>query len=413
MRDALRTHQNPGNTEPSSVSAPLGEAVIESIVATLALKGGGRLIRAAVENRDLGSTDAAEVASAFLEAVVAGQRKADADLQRIEQKVDRLSTDPYHAAMTSGSLLLSDAAPTHRRPDDRRQLLFDARKTFASAVGHAHGRPLDVARALVMYGMAGAALGSGEDLASSLDRATRILQFEVLTSFQLDCKWNREQEDRRAAPATKWREAILGPSSSQPDWSTSNRWYRATDEYDALWHLRMAADKEPGSCPRLPRPHGTAYSHPRPGLPVRIDLKTRTLLLDTWLTLDASGLSIDHRGGLPGTRRGRPDRHGRRPGRLARRVSPRPRSRGAGRHQDSPPARRPRVWQNGLLAGLPTSGLAPRPSRVPQFRPSRAGRPCCPAAWRERLDEHPLAVDPTNLSAPGHRDPRDRRACYG
>ncbi len=272
-----------------------GEVVIETIVATLAVKGGGRLIRAAVENRSLGSQDVGEVASAFLEALVAGQRKADADLARIEQKLDKLETDPYHAAMTSGTLLLADAAAGHRRPEDRQQMLDDGRQAFADAVGHARGRPIDLARAQVMYGMTWAALGSGDDLSLALNRATRALQAEVLTAFQLNCKWNREQQARATAPATRFPEAILGPSQTSPDWTASNRFSLAQKEHEAVWRLRVEAVGKSGSFPQLPLPHRSAYSHFRPGLPVRAWMGEQ-FLLDTVVSLGPSGLHVDNRG---------------------------------------------------------------------------------------------------------------------
>lgn len=273
--------------------------MIETIVATFAVKGGARLLRAAVEDRDLGSEDAGDVASALLEAIVASQRKADSDRVRIEQKLDKLSTDPFEAAMTSGTRLLEDAAPAHRRPEDRRHMLADARQTFANAIGHAHGRPVDVARAEVMYGLTWAALGSGADMWLALNRATRILQLEAITSFQLVCQWEREQEARRVAPANRFREAVLGPSSASPDWTASNRWTVAKTEYEGLWRLRIAADPTPALYPRLLGPHGTAYSHPRPGLPVRVSVDTPQQLVDTVMSLGPAGLHVEHRGDSP------------------------------------------------------------------------------------------------------------------
>ena len=70
---------------------------------------------------------------------------------RLEKKIDVLATNPYHAAMTAGTRLLSDAAPARRRAEDRRDMLNQARQAFAEAIGHAHGRALETTRAEVMW----------------------------------------------------------------------------------------------------------------------------------------------------------------------------------------------------------------------------------------------------------------------
>jgi hypothetical protein len=268
--------------------------MIEAIVASLALKGGTRLLRAAVEDRDLSRADASEMATALLDAIVTGQRKTNTDLQRIEQKIDDAREDPYHAAMTSGAILLQDAAPAHRRPEHRQAMLDDARLRFADAKAAAKTRPVDLARAHVMYGLTWLALGEPQDFAAALHSAIRILQQEALTAFQLMCQWERDQERRRAAPATRIREVIAGPDVIS-DWSASNRWQQAQTEHDGAWELYVLSH-ETCPYPRLDRPHGSAYSHPRPGLPVYGSFGKTVRLLDADVTLSSADLTVANHG---------------------------------------------------------------------------------------------------------------------
>ncbi len=229
-----------------------------------------------------------------IDAIVTGQRKADADLQRIEQNIDKMAKDPYAAAMRSGANLLRDASPAHRRPEDRQRMLGNAQQTFSDAIGFADDRPVDLARAHVMYGLTWLALGEPRDLTSALTAATRILQEEVLTAFQLSCRWERDQERRQAATTTRIRDAIFGREVIS-DWSASDRWVRAQSEHDAVWQLYLLAEGS-SAYPRLVRPHGTTYSHPRPGLPVHVTISKAQRLLDVDLTLAAADLTVSDHG---------------------------------------------------------------------------------------------------------------------
>lgn len=268
--------------------------VIETIVASLALKGGSRMLRAAIESRNLGPEDASEMAVTVLEAIIAGQGKAATDLQRLEQKVDEMREDPYHAAMTSGANLLRDTALPHRRLADRQRTLESAQHMFSDAIGHARSHPVDLARAHTMYGLTWLALGEPRDLTTSLTRAIRILQQEVLTAFQLMCEWERDQERRRGAPATRFRKAIFGPDIIA-DWAVSNRWRQAQTEHEAVWMLYVMSH-ETCPYPRLKLPHGSAYSHPRPGLPVYATVSKPHRLLDADLTLGPADLTVANHG---------------------------------------------------------------------------------------------------------------------
>lgn len=271
--------------------------MIETILTTLTLKGGATLLRAAVEDRDLERSDAAGVITSLLEAVVAGQQQADASLSRIEGKLDDLALNPYHAAMTAGGRLLQDAAPAHRRPEDRRVMLGDARQAFAEAVGYGRDHPVLAARAEVMSGLTWLALGSPEDLRVSLNRATRLLQHEVLLSFQLSCQQSRQWEQRQESTSSKLRQALLGGSGPMPDWTGSDRFYRATDEHEAVWMLRVHTEQSYGPYPLLRRPHGSAYSHPSPGLPVQAMSGKTIQLADVEITMGPRDVLVSNRTG--------------------------------------------------------------------------------------------------------------------
>ncbi len=273
--------------------------MIEAIVASLSVKVGSRLLKAVAENRDLDGADAGELLSSLLEAVVTGQAKANEDLVRLEKKVDALATDPYHAAMTAGTRLLSDAAPAHRRPEHRREMLTQARQAFAEAVGHAHGRALDTARAEVMYGLTWLALGSPEDLPAALARATRVLQLELITTFQLAARDERAYERHRSATSTKVREAVWGPVPQLPASSGSDRFWSAQEEHEAVWRLRLMVEGPPARVPRLVKPHGSSYSCARPGLPVRFDLAARQQLMDTFVTFGSGVVLVENLGAAP------------------------------------------------------------------------------------------------------------------
>jgi len=273
--------------------------VIETIVASISMTVGSRLIKAIAENRNLDGADAGEIMTALLGAIVAGQSKTNEDLVRLEQKVDVLTTNPYKASMASGARLLQDAAPAHRRAEDRRDLLNQARQAFSEAIGHAHGRALDTARAEVMYGMTWLALGSPQDLSLALDRATRILQLELITTFQLNAHQQRDWDAQRAATSTKLRNAVLGPSLQLPDSTDTDRFWNAQEEHDAVWNLRLMVEGAPARFPRIVKPHGTSYSHARPGLPIRCDPGVRQQLLDTYVTLDAHTAIVENRGSSP------------------------------------------------------------------------------------------------------------------
>jgi hypothetical protein len=270
--------------------------VIETIVASISMTVGTRFIKAIAENRDFSGADAGEIATAILQAIVSGQRKTNEDLLRLEKKIDVLTTNPYHAAMASGTRLLEDAAPAHRRPEDRRDMLNQARQAFSEAIGHAHGRALDAARAEVMYGLTGLALGSPEDLLLALDRATSLLQLELITTFQLNAHQQRDAEQRQAATSTRIRSAVLGPTTQLPDSSSTDRFWLAQVEHDAVWNLRLMAEGAPARFPRIVKPHGTSYSNSRPGLPIRFDPGTRQQLLNIFVTLGARTVTLENRG---------------------------------------------------------------------------------------------------------------------
>ena len=270
--------------------------MIETIVASISMKVGARLIKAIAENRDLNGADAGDIVTALLAAIVSGQNKANEDLLRLEKKIDVLTTNPYHASMTAGARLLSDAAPAHRRADDRRDMLNQARQAFAEAVGHAHARALDAARAEVMYGLTWLALGSPVDLPAALDRATRVLQLELITTFQLNAHMERDWERQRDATSTRLRKAVWGTVPQLPDSTNSDRSVLAQHEHDAVWKLRLMLEGAPTRFPRMLRPHGSAYSETRPGLPVRFDPGVRQQLLDTFVTLDVNTLTLENLG---------------------------------------------------------------------------------------------------------------------
>jgi hypothetical protein len=270
--------------------------MIEAFVTALVAKGGMRVLRAAVENRDLSRSDAADVVTALLEAVVSGQKQVDEHLERIEGKLDVLADDPYHAAMISGGRLLSDASPAHRRPEDRAEMLSNARQAFSEAIGYARHRPLDAARAEVMYGLTWLALGEPKDLARCLVQALTLLQREVLASFQLTCRGYLDYAQRKSASSTKWREAIFGTGVDMPDWTASNRFYRATDDYEAVWQLHLHSGGAE-TFPPLHRPHASAYDHPTPGLPVRLVSGKPATMLGASLKLGERGLDVDNRSG--------------------------------------------------------------------------------------------------------------------
>lgn len=270
--------------------------MIETIVASISVKVGSTLIKALTENRDVNSTDAGDLVTALLEAIVSGQNKANHDLLRVEKKIDVLTTNPYHAAMTAGSRLLSDAAPAHRRADDRRDMLNQARQAFAEAIGHAHGRAVDTARAEVMYGLTWLALGSPMDLPAALERATRVLQLELITTFQLNAHMERDWERQRDGTSTKIRNAVWGPSLKLPTSTNTDRLWLAQTEHDGVWHLLLMAQGAPARFPRILRPHGSAYSEIRPGLPIRFDPGVRQQLLDAFITLGATTLTVENLG---------------------------------------------------------------------------------------------------------------------
>ena len=273
--------------------------MIETIVSSISMKVGSRLIKAMAENRDLNGADAGDLVTALLEAVVSGQDKANEDLLRLEKKIDVLTTNPYHAAMTAGTRLLSDAAPAHRRAEDRRDMLNQARQAFAEAIDHAHGRALETARAEVMYGLTWLALGSPLDLPAALDRATRVLQVELITTFQLNAHRERDWEHQRDATSTRIRNAVWGQSFKLQDSTNTDRFWLAQEEHDGVWRLLLMAEGAPARFPRMVKPHGTAYSNSRPGLPVRFDPGVRQQLLDAYLTLDASTVTVENRGSSP------------------------------------------------------------------------------------------------------------------
>ncbi len=269
--------------------------MIESVLTAVALKSGGQLLRAAVEGSELGRDDAAEVATALLEAIVAGQRRADAGLKDIEARLDSLATDPHEASMAAGRRLLEDAAPEHRRPEHREEMLSNARHAFADAIGQAHGRPLEVARAEAMYGLTWLAGGSPRDLSLALVRALSILQREVLVSFQFACRDNRDNERRRTATSTRVREAILGSDSRLMDLRASDRFTEVQAEYEAVRLLQVSTGEESISWPAIPRPHETIYSHPAPGLPVRVRVDSPVWLLGAEFELGKRGLRVANR----------------------------------------------------------------------------------------------------------------------
>lgn len=270
--------------------------MIEVFVTTLVAKGGMRVLRAAIENRDLTRGDAADVVTALLGAVVSGQKQVDEHLERIEGKLDVQAKDPYHAAMISGGRLLLDASPAHRRPEDRAEMLSNARQAFSEAIGHARHRPLDAARAEVMYGLTWLALGEPKDLARCLVQALMLLQREVLASFQLTCQGNRDHTQRKNATSTKWRAAILGVGVDMPDWTASNQFYRAIDDYEAVRQLHLHSSSAE-TFPPLRRPHGSAYDHPTPGLPVRLVTGKPVTMLGVSLELGERGFDVDNRSG--------------------------------------------------------------------------------------------------------------------
>ena len=270
--------------------------MIETIVASISMKVGARLIKAVAEHRDLNGADAGDIVTALLDAIVSGQTQANEDLLRLEKKIDVLTTNPYRASMTAGTRLLSDAAPAHRRPEDRRDMLNQARQAFAEAVGHAHGRALDTARAEVMYGLTWLALGSPEDLPPALDRAAKVLQLELITTFQLNARMERDWERQRDATSTKLRQAVWGPSFRLPDSTNTDRSVLAQDEHDAVWKLRLMVEGAPARFPRMLRPHGSSYSEARPGLPIRFDPGVRQQLLDAFVTLDGNTLTLENFG---------------------------------------------------------------------------------------------------------------------
>jgi hypothetical protein len=232
----------------------------------------------------------------LLESIVSGQNKANEDLLRLEKKIDVLTTNPYRAAMTAGTRLLSDAAPAHRRSEDRRDMLNQARQAFAEAIGHAQGRALDTARAEVMYGLTWLALGSPMDLPAALERATKVLQLELITTFQLNAHRERDWERQRDATSTRVRNAVWGPSLKLPDSTNTDRLWLAQEEHDAVWRLLLMAQGAPARFPRILRPHGSAYSDSRPGLPIRFDPGVRQQLLDAFITLDATTVTLENLG---------------------------------------------------------------------------------------------------------------------
>ncbi|MFC7489359.1 MULTISPECIES: hypothetical protein [unclassified Knoellia] len=267
--------------------------LIETLVTSLSLKVGSRLLSAAIKDEGLGRGDAADFASAILEALVSGQQKANEDLARIEQKIDTLTTNPFHASMTAGYRLLRDAAPSYRKLEDRRVMLNQARDHFTAALGHAHGRPIDEARAEVMYGLVWAASGSGIDFARSLERATALLQHEALVSFHMACAAQRDSHSREASPSTRFREAFLGPDMRLPDFSGANRFVVAQQEHEASLALGEMAGLH-HRYPRLLRPHGSIYSLPRPGLPIRISRSQTYEVMDVQATLTTLGLKVQN-----------------------------------------------------------------------------------------------------------------------
>lgn len=246
--------------------------MLDAILSTLTVQAGSALIGALLEGRSLNSSDASSLVTTLLKTIIAGQEKAESDLQRLEKKFDARARDPYESAMDAGSRLLSDAALPHRRPDDRERMLSDARLRFADAAGSskAPDRRLDHARAEAMYGLTWLALGSPDDVALAFTRAAADLEEEMLISFALTCRDEQAWERRRNDPMNRLKESILGPSMTVPDSASSDRFWRARGDHQAVQQFRRSMDGGASRYPIVPQPHGSIYSIPTAGLVIQV-----------------------------------------------------------------------------------------------------------------------------------------------
>lgn len=168
--------------------------MLEVLVTTALTSATGRLVSRLVAGQDVGRDDAASVVVAVLQAVVGSQQKTDTTMARLEEKIDQSLENPYAQAMSAGQTLLRDAANFSLRPDQRNQLLADARAQFANAKGAARNSPLEHVSAEVHYGICWLADGALGPPADAWRRAALVLENEMLESFELAKAANLEHE---------------------------------------------------------------------------------------------------------------------------------------------------------------------------------------------------------------------------
>jgi hypothetical protein len=268
--------------------------VLETLIPVLLVKGGGRLLAAAVEGRDLAATDASSVTTALLEALVEGNARTTEQLDRLQGTIDRLAEAPHEAAVTAGQRLLRDAAPAHRTAADRRQLLADARTRFADAIGHARDRR-QRAHGEVLYGLTWLAAGSPTDAVTSFTDAAGVLEDELLATFAAavaaDTAYVRAKLQRNN-PLGRLTDYLVGPPTGLAFGAEAggafDQWFLARTDHTHLQGLRTTVGTGDAGAPALiPAPLGTVYSQPGAALRVALVPGLATGIFGVTVTMTA------------------------------------------------------------------------------------------------------------------------------